>query len=184
MRVVAVSQDCGSEIMTLEVENSKANNLPPLIEIDLGECVKFSGTVGATIQVALQQLHSPNGADTALLAEIGRRISPRAGYISRKRRRSVRWPRICGGLRRRAGPTGKSPKICPAPSRKIFRFRRRANQRYQLAPSLPMEGRLAIVMNAGWDAVDAAVRVTSAPMRTAKPCGPDAPTLASSFAGS
>jgi hypothetical protein len=60
MRVVAVSQDCGSEIMTLEVENSKANNLPPLIEIDLGECVKFSGTVGATIQVALQQLHSPD----------------------------------------------------------------------------------------------------------------------------
>jgi len=34
------------------------------------------------------------------------------------------------------------------------------------------EGRFAIVMNAGWDAVDAAVRVTSAPMRTAKPCGP------------
>ena len=34
-------------------------------------------------------------------------------------------------------PTGKSTKTCPAPSRKIFRFRRRANQRYQLAPSFP-----------------------------------------------
>jgi hypothetical protein len=34
-------------------------------------------------------------------------------------------------------PTGKSLKTCPAPLRKIFRFRRRANQRYQLAPSFP-----------------------------------------------
>jgi hypothetical protein len=34
-------------------------------------------------------------------------------------------------------PTGKSVKTCPAPLRKIFRFRRRANQRYQLAPSFP-----------------------------------------------
>jgi hypothetical protein len=28
----------------------------------------------------------------------------------------------------RNDPTGKSPKVCPAPSTKIFRFRRRANQ--------------------------------------------------------
>jgi hypothetical protein len=34
-------------------------------------------------------------------------------------------------------PTGKSVKTCPAPLRKIFRFPRRANQRYQLAPSFP-----------------------------------------------
>ena len=37
-------------------------------------------------------------------------------------------------------PTGKSvvaTKSCPAPSKKIFRFRRRANQFYQLAPSFP-----------------------------------------------
>jgi hypothetical protein len=37
----------------------------------------------------------------------------------------------------RFSPTGKSLKICPALSQKIFRFRRRANQRYQLAPSHP-----------------------------------------------
>jgi hypothetical protein len=30
-----------------------------------------------------------------------------------------------------------------------------------------------------WDAVDAAARETSAPMRTAKSCGPDTPTLVS-----
>jgi hypothetical protein len=36
--------------------------------------------------------------------------------------------------------TGKSVarvKICPAFARKIFRFRRRANQDYQFAPSFP-----------------------------------------------
>jgi hypothetical protein len=65
--------------------------------------------------------------------------------------------------------------------------------------SRPNEGRLAIVTNAGRDAVDAAaparadtagrfsVSGHSTPRRTAlsgpvKPCGPDASTLASSFA--
>jgi hypothetical protein len=38
--------------------------------------------------------------------------------------------------------TGKSLKTCPVSSRKIFRFRRRANQRYQLAPSRPARGAL------------------------------------------
>src|ERR1700704_3331468 len=37
-----------------------------------------------------------------------------------------------------------------------FRFRRRANQFYQLARLTPKEGRIAIVTNARWDAVDAA----------------------------
>ena len=48
-------------------------------------------------------------------------------------------------------------------------------------PSRPTEGRLAIVTNAGRDAVD--VRCApdeSVTLRTAKSCGPDAPTLASS----
>jgi len=39
--------------------------------------------------------------------------------------------------------------------KKIFRFSRRANHLYELAPSRPLEGRLAIVTNAGRDAVDA-----------------------------
>jgi hypothetical protein len=53
--------------------------------------------------------------------------------------------------------TARRANPCPAPPRKIFRFRRRANQRYQLAPSFPgQEGRIAIVTNAGGDAVDAA----------------------------
>src|SRR5260370_28481242 len=34
-------------------------------------------------------------------------------------------------------PTGKSVKTCPARCEKIFRSTRRANQRYQLAPSFP-----------------------------------------------
>ena len=40
-------------------------------------------------------------------------------------------------------PSGKSvvaPKTCPALAKKIFRFRRRANQFYQLAPSRPARG--------------------------------------------
>jgi hypothetical protein len=59
---------------------------------------------------------------------------------------------------RQIDPTGKSvvaTRTCPALSAKIFRFRRRANQFYQLAPSHPPRGALAIVTNAGWDAVDA-----------------------------
>src|ERR1700733_9698850 len=44
------------------------------------------------------------------------------------------------------------------------------------------EGRLAIVTDAGRDAVDAGGALTKAlGLRTAKSCGPDAPTLASSW---
>src|SRR6266481_3599398 len=65
----------------------------------------------------------------------------------------------------------------------------------------PQEGRIMIVRNAGWNAVDAAAfgarwdrradreicerstaRGREMLLRTAKSCGPDAPTLASSFA--
>ena len=59
----------------------------------------------------------------------------------------------------------------------------------QASPSSPTEGRVAIVTDAGLDAMDAGcVRRASArrrmtQLRTAKPCGPDAPTLASSLRG-
>jgi hypothetical protein len=46
---------------------------------------------------------------------------------------------------------------------------------------VPHEGRIAIVTDAGRDAVDAAALLTnSADLRMAKSCGPDASTLASS----
>ena len=46
----------------------------------------------------------------------------------------------------------------------------------------PTEGRIAIVTDAGLDAMDAGGAADeSAGSRTAKPCGPDAPTLASSW---
>jgi hypothetical protein len=49
-------------------------------------------------------------------------------------------------------------------------------------PSRPTEGRLAIVANAGRDAVDAAGAFDERRVRrTAKSCGPDASTLASSL---
>src|SRR5256714_15602619 len=50
------------------------------------------------------------------------------------------------------------------------------------APSRPTEGRLAIVTNAGRDAVDADGAADEQHVRrTAKSCGSDAPTLASSW---
>src|ERR1700716_2001457 len=70
----------------------------------------------------------------------------------------------------------------------------------QPSPSRPTEGRIAIVTDAGWDAVDATAfcarrdrranrkicerstaRGREMLLRTAKSCGPDAPTLASSL---
>jgi hypothetical protein len=62
----------------------------------------------------------------------------------------------------------------------ILIFRRRKSVLYPRCP-VPLEGRIAIVTDAGRDAVDAdgAADESIAP-RTAKSCGPDAPTLASS----
>jgi hypothetical protein len=49
----------------------------------------------------------------------------------------------------------------------------------------PNEGRLAIVTNVRWDAVDADVTTDERDFsRTAKSCGPGAPVLALSFARS
>jgi hypothetical protein len=64
------------------------------------------------------------------------------------------------GVARQIDPTGKSfvaTKTCLVPVDKIFRLTRRANQRYQLAPSFPgKRGGSRVVTNAGEDAVDAA----------------------------
>jgi hypothetical protein len=60
--------------------------------------------------------------------------------------------------------SGKSPKTCPALSRKIFHFPRRANRRYQLAPSCTPQRGAFRDRHERWvrDAVDAAVRETGA----------------------
>jgi hypothetical protein len=50
---------------------------------------------------------------------------------------------------RQNNPTGKSPKVCPSPRAKIFRFRRRANHLYRFAPSRSARRALAIVTNVG-----------------------------------
>ena len=72
--------------------------------------------------------------------------------------------------------------LCPAPFEKIFWFSEHANQ--LINPAIPShsEGRFAIVTNAGWDAVDADGAFDERRgKRTAKSCGPDASTLASSL---
>jgi hypothetical protein len=69
----------------------------------------------------------------------------------------------------------------PAPFAKIFLFARDPNHFTYRRRPVPSEGRLAIVTDAGRDAVDAEVLLTRALKRTAKTCGPDASTLASSL---
>src|SRR6476661_3840087 len=64
-------------------------------------------------------------------------------------------------------------------------FARAVGQISDLTPRVsPNEGRLAIVTNVRWDAVDAKCAGRTHMMRTAKSCGPDAAVLASSSLGS
>jgi hypothetical protein len=70
---------------------------------------------------------------------------------------------------------------CPVASSKIFPFSLHPNQGHNARRLTPLEGRIAIVTDAGWDAVDAGGAADeSADLRTAKSCGPDASTPASS----
>src|SRR5665647_2642139 len=78
-------------------------------------------------------------------------------------------------------PDGQISKLCPSPSAKIFRLTRRANHLYGSARLIRMRGGSRSSRTLRWDAVDAIARDRRArARRTAKPCGPDAPTLASS----
>ena len=72
-------------------------------------------------------------------------------------------------------------KTCPALPRKIFRFRRRANQFFSFAVS-PDErgGSRSSRTRGGMQWTRKLAQDEREPTRTAKPCGPDAPTLASS----
>jgi hypothetical protein len=97
------------------------------------------------------------------------------------RRGTSRSARDVGAIRqidaRRANHSAAA-KTCPAPARKIFRLTRRADQRYQLA-RLTRQGALRTSRHARWDAVDAALAKDERKRsRTAKSCGPGAPTLA------
>jgi hypothetical protein len=70
---------------------------------------------------------------------------------------------------------------CPVLLAKIFSFPSDPNHLHISHRPVPHEGRLAIVTDAGRDAVDAgSASDEGAGLRTAKSCGPDAPTLASS----
>jgi hypothetical protein len=72
---------------------------------------------------------------------------------------------------------------CPASLSKIFSFSPDPNHPHIRSRPVPLEGRLAIVTDAGRDAVDVDGALTRAlDLRTAKTCGPDASTLAPSLA--
>jgi hypothetical protein len=80
-------------------------------------------------------------------------------------------------------PTGKSPTRCPAPFEKIILFSFCANHFHGCAIPFRLRGVSRSSRTLERDAVDAGGALTNAPIsRTAKPCGPDAPTLASSVA--
>jgi hypothetical protein len=73
--------------------------------------------------------------------------------------------------------------ICPVLFAKIFRFVDSPNQIYIPRHPAPTKGRFAIVTDVGRDAMDAdGAADERAVLRTAKSCGPDASTPASSFA--
>ena len=54
--------------------------------------------------------------------------------------------------------------LCPVPFEKIFLFFRTPNQNYMIRHLVPLDGRIAIVTNAGRDAVD--VRASGAPWQS------------------
>ena len=62
---------------------------------------------------------------------------------------------------RRANQFVRGLCLCPALFAKIFRFPRRANHLYKLAPSRPDKRGVAHVINAGRDAVDAEALLTN-----------------------
>src|ERR1700737_4448223 len=71
---------------------------------------------------------------------------------------------------------------CPAPFAKIFPFPPDPNHFYIPRRPAPLEGRIAIVTDAGWDAVDVGGAADeSADLRTVKSCGPGASTPAASL---
>src|SRR5882757_7982055 len=79
-------------------------------------------------------------------------------------------------------PDMQISECCPAPFAKIFSFAPDPNQFTESRCLVPQRGARAIVTDAGRDAVDTDGAEDDRRVRwTAKSCGPDAPTLVSSW---
>ena len=92
---------------------------------------------------------------------------------------------VAGALRQKAILSSRINVIwvVQSPWPKIFRLTRRANQWLHSPRPVPSEGRFANVTDVRRDAVDAVAALDGrGKSRTAKSCGPDTPTLVSSFA--
>jgi len=84
---------------------------------------------------------------------------------------------------RYGGPNGQISKILSSPQIKNISVFPKLKSRYISNRSVPFRGALAIVTDVGRDAVDACSAFDEWRVRrTAKSCGPGAPTLALSFA--
>jgi len=59
-RVVAVSRECSNSILAMQIDDTKAHNLPSVFEIDLGSCISYAGQIGDLIQVALYERPTPD----------------------------------------------------------------------------------------------------------------------------
>jgi hypothetical protein len=131
-----------------------------------------AGTPRRTLQWPLGQTESDLPRRANQINFQGRRIACRTPKPAKVRapKRRIREP-IQADLGR------------PVLRRKIFRLARRANHRYLSARPALDKGRFAIVTNVGcgmrWTL---RLQRRTEPKRTAKSCGPGAPTLASSFA--
>jgi len=53
VRVLAKTAECDNLILSVQVENSEADYLPDVVEIDLGSCIVFDGKVGDLTQIAI-----------------------------------------------------------------------------------------------------------------------------------
>lgn len=52
-RVIALSRECSSQIIQIEVENWEVEKVPPIIDIVVGACGRFEGKAGDLTQVAV-----------------------------------------------------------------------------------------------------------------------------------
>jgi hypothetical protein len=105
---------------------------------------------------------------------LGRRRLTQAGFMRKAPNLLNRIKVIC--------PTGKSANSCPVPSRKIFRFAIDPTRIYIPRHPVPLRGALRERHGRRGGMRWTRRRARRAmPMRTAKSCGPDAPTLVSSW---
>jgi hypothetical protein len=81
-RVLAMSRECSNNILSVQVENERANSLPAVVEIDLGPCVSFSGKSATQLKLPCVSNIVPMCGGTISLAEFGKNSDVRLWHFS------------------------------------------------------------------------------------------------------